>query len=252
MARAGRLGAVLVACLFGLTAGGALTAAPVFACDTSAPGTTCAPDSLATSTSSTLAASQSGTLDSCSLLSPPATCFNASFTEEVYRDPSNVFCANCLDWLIQLTDNTVPQSDTVDPIARVTIGNFSGWRTDQGTDSNAPPSGSSESGSGTAAPTGVSRDNSSTVLAWDFAGTSEIFPGQTTVILDVMTNATAVCSGQISAQDQSAAPATALGPCSSAVTPEVPATLLIVVVGGAAVGGFLYLRRRRTHTAPIG
>jgi len=241
----------MVACLLGLTVGGALTATRVVACDTSTPGTTCAPDSVATSTSSTLVASQSGTLNSCSLLTPPATCFVASYREEVYQDPSNVFCANCLDWLIQLTDNTVPQSDTVDPIERVTIGNFSGWQTDQGTDSNAPPSPSSESGSGTAAPTAVSRDSSGTVLAWEFAGISEILPGQTTVILDVMTNATTVCPGQISAQDQSAAPATGLAPCASAVTPEVPATLLIVVVGGVAVGGFLYLRRRRSRTLSI-
>src|SRR5437879_12620635 len=134
MVRAGRLAAVVVACIFGLTAGGALTAAPVFACDTSAPGTSCAPDSVATSTSSTLVASQPGTLDSCPPPISGGACFNANYIEEVYQDPSNVFCSNCLDWVIQLTDNTVPQSDTVDPIERVTIGNFSGWRTDQGHD----------------------------------------------------------------------------------------------------------------------
>src|SRR3989442_10491436 len=107
MVRAGRLGAIAVVGLFGLTAGGALTAAPVFACDTTVSAPSCAPDNLATSTASTLAASQSGTIESCSVV---PTCFNASYIEEVYRDPSNVFCANCLTWLIELTDNTVPSS----------------------------------------------------------------------------------------------------------------------------------------------
>ena len=252
MVRAGRLGAAVIACMFGLTAGGVVLATPVFACDTSASGTSCAPDSLATSTSSTLAASQSGTLNSCPPPISGGACFNANYTEEVYRDPNNVFCANCLTWLVQLTDNTVPQNDTVDPIERITIGNFSGWRTDQGTDSNAPPAGSSESNSGTANPDGVSRDSSGTVLAWTFNTTNEILPGASTKVLDVMTNSTQVCPGQISAQDQSAASAAGLAPCASTVTPEVPATLLIVVVGGGAVGAYLYFRRRRRSDVAIG
>ena len=232
----GRVVAIALFSVGGWAAGAAAAAAPASACNISPGTSTCAPDTLTISSSSTLQSSKTNTISSCITPTPPA-CFTATYREDVYRDPSPTpVCptGGCLTWLVQVTSG----SNSTDPIARVTISNFKGFKTDMGTTSGGTPSGSGFS-SGTVAPNNVNRDGSGSVLAWEFTNT-EIVAGQRSVVLEVETNASFVVPGTISFQDATTAQDPALGP----TVPDAVWVPALGMLGGGLVGGFAFRRRR--------
>ncbi|MFN2582265.1 MAG: hypothetical protein ABR498_05940, partial [Candidatus Dormibacteria bacterium] len=160
----------------------------------------------------------------------------ARYTENVYRDPNSVYSAqcgtSCLTWIVQVTNCdasttpscTPPSNDAID---RITIANFSGFQTDIGYNTNGVPAGQDTglSNSGTQSPVTVSRGGSSpqgngSVLRWTFSGTDasgngvnkDIQPGQTTVLLEVETNATQYTGGSLTVQDGASVSGEAVSP----------------------------------------
>ncbi len=240
MSRFARFGVIAVFGLSGWAASAALVAAPVVACVIS-PGTpTCAPDPLTVNPSSTLVASTGGTVTSPPCPDNPSgpPCITANWQENVYSDPTNTFCAGCLDWLVQVTNTTASN----DIVARVTVSNFSNFLTDVGFDTIAPPAGSPGFTTGTQMPNNVSRSASGSVLGWDFNMTAnEIMVGQTSILLEVMTNATRVVPGTISIQNGEAVGAPALGPA----VPDTMWVPALGLLGGSVLGGAAIRRRRR-------
>jgi hypothetical protein len=59
------------------------------------------------------------------------TTFGGSFYEQVEADPANVFCAGCLDFLFQVSNN----SSLPENLIRVTESGFAGYHTEVGYDS---------------------------------------------------------------------------------------------------------------------
>ncbi|MBV8194599.1 MAG: hypothetical protein JOY80_03645 [Candidatus Dormibacteraeota bacterium] len=234
----GRFVLVGACCLGGWISVAAAGASPALAC-TIAPGTaTCAPDNDAVSGHATVVDKKSGTI----MTSPSGIV--ANWTEYVFRDPvmdptgqnGNMFCANCLDWLVQVTSTNASTAQ----IERVTVSDFSGWSIDLGVDSNTATGPSQLQTNGTISPNNVERSNGSGgILGWDF--NSSVFnAGKTSVWLEAETNSTAFQPGTISVQDGVAGSDTADAPA----LPEawVPG---LGVAGGGVVGLFALRRRRR-------
>lgn len=247
MKRLGRITVVAAFAFGGWTAGAAATAAPAFACPISPGTSTCVPDPLTVSPTATLVQGTGGTITTC----PATPCFVADWVENIYRDPATnaLGCTNCLTWVVQVTNRPPgPNQPAVDLISRVTIGNFSGFLTDMGVETNTPPPGSPPFTSGTNAPNNVERSASGGVLAWDFncpgppacTTTNEIGPGQTSVLLEVETNAQQVVPGNISIQNETAGTQPALGPA----VPEALWVPALGLFGGALAGGYVIRRRR--------
>lgn len=123
---------------------------------------------------------------------------NASYTEWVVSDPSNTFCAGCLDFVIQATNNRISNDDVED----ITTGNFDNFRTDAGYALTL-----NGSGGGTVYPEallqGVSRTANGHTMKWNFTlnAPPDLQPGETTDYLVVETNATRFTSGAVSLQD---------------------------------------------------
>jgi hypothetical protein len=214
----------------GWVAGAVAVSAPAYAAQCPN-GSTCAPDTL--SESGTLLASHSGSLTA-------SGSFSATYTEAVYQS-TNVFCAGCLDFVLQIANS----ANSAQSIERANISDFTGSAADIGDN----PNGASIPGSlfvnGTVAPTDDSRSTSGAVIAWDFTGTHELSPGATSLVLEVETNATQYTTGTVSAQDGGVAQSTGFAPVAPpppnvAEVPWVPAMGLF---GGVFVGG-VALRRR--------
>lgn len=173
-------------------------------------GSTAPPSPLAPSGS--VLATNSGTI------STPT--FTATYVTWVYSDPSNTFCAGCLDFVYQFT-NLGP-----DPLERFTVGSFAGVLVDAGTH----PFGVHD-------PITVSRSASlnGAVVGFNFdTFADEMLPGQTTVLLVIDTNATRFVPGFLSAQDQTSGFGYGFEP----VVPE-PASLMMLGGGLLAIGGYL-------------
>jgi hypothetical protein len=76
-------------CLGGLTAWAAIAAGPTLAA-ACPDGTTCPPALLTVSPTATVVASVHGTMTA-------AGSFTVTYTESVFADPTNEYCAGCLD-----------------------------------------------------------------------------------------------------------------------------------------------------------
>ncbi len=149
--------------------------------------------------------------------------WSANYTEWVYSDPNNTFCAGCLDFVYQFTNN--PNSQDV--LERFTGFSYGAFKIDAGYDPN----------SGGRAPGTVSRSNNGFVLGFNYLG-SDIQPGETTPLLIAQTDATNFVSGFLTAQDGNAGYAEGFAPG----VPD-PATLGLLGSGLAVAGSVL--RRRR-------
>lgn len=147
--------------------------------------------------------------------------FTATYTSWVYRDPSNTFCSNCLDFVYQFT-NLGPH-----PNQRYSMSSFSGFLVDAGTN----PFGSHD-------PNTVSRSfvQSGDVVSFNFDQFgNDVHPGETTVQLVIETNAVTFTSGFLSAQDGTAGSGVAFQP---AAVPE-PTSLMLLGSGVLLAGRVL-------------
>jgi hypothetical protein len=154
--------------------------------------------------------------------------FSDSYSQWVYADPNNTFCANCLDFVYQFTNNGGDANE------RFSMYNFGGFTVDVGTN----PFGVHD-------PTTVDRSLNGPVIGYNYPASDEIMPGQTTPLLVIETNATTFTKGFASAQDGTAGYGFAYAP--AAATPEPP-TLAMLGGGLTLLGGLL--RRMTRSTKP--
>jgi hypothetical protein len=199
------------------------------------PGTTGAsPDPLTVNGAAILLASTSGTLNSGT--------FTATYIENVYRDPTNQFGANDLDFVIQLTDNgAVNGSNGASGIIEhITASSYSGFLTDIGINLGGAPS---LPASGTSIPNTVdhSLSGNGDVVTWDFtgSGSNSLNGGNTTVLLEVQTNATSFRPGSIGAIDGAGAFGNGFAPA----VPE-PGAMALFGFGAIAIFSAMFVRRQ--------
>jgi hypothetical protein len=205
---------------------GLATLAPAaFATTVLAPGTTGvnnqAPDAFVMPVGLALA-SVSGTLN------PQTTGgISGNYTENVYADANNVFCAGCLDFVITVKDTTDPSGD---PIERVTSSSFAGFMVDAGVGGD---------GSGVT-PLDVTRSTDGKVVGFEFGGSSTLTAGGSTKSLMIETNAMGYVPGVLSIQDGSSATASGFAPTAA------PEPMSMSLLGGGLVGLGLFRLRRRS------
>lgn len=154
-----------------------------------------------------------------------APTFTGTYTENVYSDPTNVFCPGCLDFVIQVT-NTSPSGTTpTEIIGRVTTSPYTGWSVDA----------SYEPVAGGIVPTSATWDDGGGgVLAFDFTKPI-IAPGQTTDFLIFQTNAPNYTVGFLSLQDGTAGTGPLAYVPAPATVPE-PATFGLLLTGLLGLG----------------
>lgn len=153
--------------------------------------------------------------------------FTATLDSAVYSDPSNTFCAGCLDFFYQITNS----GGSMDNIGRVTAINFTSWMVDAGfSTAGEPADGGTAFPVGTWAPGLVDR-NTADSIGFQFSDiATAIPPGGTSVVLVIETNATAFQSGKAAALDGGTADFNAFEPASPKSAPE-PSSILMLVAG---------------------
>src|SRR5579864_2450302 len=110
-----------------------------------------------------------------------------TFNTAVYTDPSNTFCAGCLDFDYQ----AINSANSTDDIGRITAITFTGFQTDVGySTAGEPAGGGTPFPTGTIAPGFVDR-NTADVIGFQFSSSPStvIAPGQTSAVLVIETNA---------------------------------------------------------------
>ena len=166
--------------------------------------------------SGTILATVSGTI------TPPVSPdFTATYTTWVYRDPSNFWCANCLDFVYQFT-NLGPAVNE-----RYSMSNFDGFNISVGVPNL-----------GLHSPVNINRTASGggSIIAFNyFPFGDEVNVGETTQLLVIETDAKLFTTGLVSAQNGTAGSNVAFQPTA---IPE-PGTLALIGTGIVAVGGFL-------------
>jgi PEP-CTERM motif len=145
------------------------------------PGQTLAPDPLLPSSGATLLAVTGG----IPVSSSPAS-FAANYFAFVYSDPSNVYCANCLDFEYVFV-NEGPGS-----ITEFSMSNFGGLLTDVGINSGLDVDFS---------PASVSRSSDGTTIDFNFTGSNTLLAGETTSLLLIETNSDYYTTGTITIQN---------------------------------------------------
>ncbi len=161
----------------------------------------------------TLEASISGTITTPT--------FTTDYTQWVYADPGNTWCAGCLDFVYQFT-NDGPRANE-----RFSMYNFAGVMADVGTN----PFGMHD-------PDSIDRSVSGAVIGFNYTASNEIAPGETTPWLVIETDAMTYTNGFVSVQDGTAGFGNAYAPTA---TPE-PSTLALVGGGFTLLGGALRKR----------
>lgn len=175
---------------------------------------------------------------------------------QVVSDPSNAFCAGCLDFIVQIRNNSGSSAN----ITSLTLSGYGGLSTDIGYDSLSV-GGTTECGpadqgycnvSGTGALGTVARDATGSVITFTFAG-SGLAPGQASTDFVVETNTTSFGSATMSVFGANASSAVGIGGIFSpqaASPPPTPAPSSGLLVGIALlllIPGFLFVRRYRQN-----
>lgn len=161
-------------------------------------------------------------------ISPPVTVSASSFTARysvfVQADPNNVLCPNCLDFIYRFFN------DGPDLNGRYSMGSFSGFKTDVGfiTGSGEVPNTVDR----TAAP--------GSVIGFNYLGSNQVDPGDSTDGLIIETNATHFAPGLLSLQDMSAVSAASFEPATA-----IPEPSSLALFGGAVMVFAQVLRRKR-------
>ncbi len=156
----------------------------------------------------------------------PGTSFNATYLEDVATGGGNPYCANCLTFLI-LVSNAGPGI-----VERVSTSSFDGFLTDVGYNTTMSVAGS-------VAPSTVDRSTTGQVIGFNFIppGTP-VSAGQDSMVLEIQTNATSYVPGFVSIQDGQAGTGPGFQPTS------VPEPISMSLLGGGlALLGLARLRR---------
>lgn len=186
------------------------------------PGTTVSPDTFGTIIGTTLA-TNSGTIS--------APSFTATFTTSVIADPANVFCAGCLDYVYQFTNNGP------DVNGRYSMGFFSNAAIQIKLDVGIGPGSRLQK-----IPFSVDRNGGSGgVVGFNYLDLNQVGPGETTVPLVIETNTRQFTSGFLSAQDATSGNGVGFAPT---FIPE-PSSLFLLGGGLLAIGSFV--RRSRVR-----
>jgi hypothetical protein len=173
---------------------------------------------------------------------------------QVVSDPNNAFCAGCLDFIVQIQNNSGSSAN----ITSLTLSGYAGFQTDVGYDSpsvgSATECGPADNGYcnvlGTGALGTVSRDATGNVITFTFAG-SGLAPGQASTDFVVETNTHSFVSAAMSVLGANSSSAVGIGgifspqAASLPPTPAPPTGLLVGMALLVLIPGFLFARRYR-------
>jgi hypothetical protein len=228
--------------------GAVLAASVPFASATPIPIT--AQTSVTTYTAGASSAPTGSTVFNSGTLSVNAPTFNATYTETIVADTSNIFCSGCLTYVFQFS-NLAPVVSTQHPngnsIEHFTVGAFTGFATAvgyEGTTGTTNPGSTTDS-----APITVDESLDS-VLSFNFTSALitpviGIQPNVTSDIFFVDTNSTSFQAGNgglIDSSSMNIFPDVPAG-TPTALTPE-PSSLMFLGTGLISAAGMLVRRRR--------
>jgi len=163
------------------------------------------------------------------------TTITGEYRATVYADPSNSFCAGCLDFFVAVTSDAT----SIDAIERITLASFSGFLTDVG---YTVGPGSIKGG---IVPSTVDRSSNGSVVGFNFSLPNGVGPGENTQVLEIQTNALRFMTGTLQIIDSSVASVPAFEPCPVPEAGSAGMTLL----GALLLGGWTMARRRRSARA---
>lgn len=210
----------LIVTLFGLA-----TTLPNLSASMLAPGQMAAPDVF----TSVAGFTQLASTGYITVNPAPGTSFNATYMEVVGTDSNNMLCGvagQCLTFLLGVS-NSGPGV-----IERISTANFGSFLTDVGINTGAGIPG--------IIPATVDRSASGDVIGFNFnTGSTNIETGQNSIVLEIMTNATAFTAGTVSVQDGFAGFGAGFAPV---VAPE-PGSMALL--GTALVGLGLFTKKFR-------